>query len=112
MQEKWQSGQKTSSIVPCAGEIREQVNCSAYSPCKDDGRGPTQMERTAMKFELWKLYTKLQHLMASDEGQDLVEYTLVVSLIALAATAAMQTVAVDVNSIFVNLGNTLNSATS
>jgi pilus assembly protein Flp/PilA len=89
-----------------------QTDCPAYSPCNEDGRGTTQMERTAMKFELWKLYTKLQHLTARDEAQDLVEYALVVSMIALAATAAMQTLAVDVNSIFVNLGNTLTTATS
>jgi pilus assembly protein Flp/PilA len=107
-----QGDQKTSSNVPCGWEARLQSNYSAYSPCKDDGRGTTQMERTAMKFELWKLYTKLQHLMAREEAQDLVEYALVVSLIALAATAAMQTLAVDINSIFVNLGNTLNSATT
>jgi pilus assembly protein Flp/PilA len=89
-----------------------QTDRPSYSPCNEDGRGTTQMERTAMKFELWKLYTKLQHLMAREEGQDLVEYALVVSMIALAATAAMQTLAVDVNSIFVNLGDTLTSATS
>ena len=70
------------------------------------------MQRIAMNFELCKLYAKLQHMLASDEGQDLVEYTLVVTLIALAATAAMQTLAVDVNSIFVRIGDSLTTAMS
>jgi pilus assembly protein Flp/PilA len=37
-----------------------------------------------------KLYVKFQELKNNEEGQDMVEYALVVALIALAATAAMQ----------------------
>ena len=40
-----------------------------------------------MKDTMLKLYVKLQTLLSQDEGQDLVEYALVVALIALAATA-------------------------
>jgi pilus assembly protein Flp/PilA len=65
-----------------------------------------------MKFELWKLYTKLQNLMASEDGQDLIEYALVVALIAFAAVGAMQTLAVDINGAFSGIGNTLSSATT
>jgi pilus assembly protein Flp/PilA len=39
-----------------------------------------------------KLYAKFQELRNNEEGQDLVEYALVVALIALAATAAMTNV--------------------
>jgi len=50
-----------------------------------------------MKSELWKLYGKIWNLMVREEGQDLIEYALVVAMIGLAATAAMQTLAVDIN---------------
>jgi pilus assembly protein Flp/PilA len=65
---------------------------------------------TAMKFELGEFYTKLQQLIAREEGQDLIEYALVVALIGFAATAAMQTLAVDINAAFVQIGTTLTNA--
>jgi pilus assembly protein Flp/PilA len=42
-----------------------------------------------MNTMLLKLYVKFQELKNNEEGQDMVEYALVVALIALAATAAM-----------------------
>lgn len=48
----------------------------------------------------------------SEEGQDLVEYALVVALIAFAATAGMKTLASDINAVFVSLGSQLTSATA
>ncbi len=65
-----------------------------------------------MKFELWKLYTKIQNLMTREEGQDLIEYALVVALIALAATAGMGTLANNINTAFTNMGTKLTSYTS
>ena len=44
------------------------------------------------------------------EGQDLVEYALVVALIAFAATAGMKTLASDINSAFTSLGGSLTGA--
>jgi Flp pilus assembly pilin Flp len=38
---------------------------------------------------LMKLYIKVEDLMTREDGQDLVEYALVVSLLSLAATAAL-----------------------
>jgi pilus assembly protein Flp/PilA len=70
------------------------------------------METTAMKFELWKLFVKMQSLMAAEEGQDLIEYALVVALIAFAATVGMGTLAGDINSAFTAIGTTLTSATA
>jgi pilus assembly protein Flp/PilA len=45
----------------------------------------------------------------SEEGQDLVEYALVVALIALAATAGMKNLALDINAVFTSLGTQLSS---
>jgi pilus assembly protein Flp/PilA len=44
------------------------------------------------------------------EGQDLVEYVLVVALVALGATAAMQTLASGLNTAFTNISSQLASA--
>jgi pilus assembly protein Flp/PilA len=47
-----------------------------------------------------KMYIKLQNLMAREEGQDLVEYALVVALIAFGAVAGMKTLATGINTAF------------
>lgn len=62
-----------------------------------------------MKDIMLKLYIKAQGLLSGDEGQDLVEYALVVALIALAATAGMRTLASDLSNAFSTIGTTLNS---
>jgi pilus assembly protein Flp/PilA len=49
----------------------------------------------------------LRNLLLREEGQDLVEYALVVALISLAATAGMNTVASDISNAFSSLGGTL-----
>lgn len=59
-----------------------------------------------MKDTLLKLSVKLQILL-DDKGQDLIEYALVVALIAFAATAGMSTLAGDINTAFNNVGGTL-----
>lgn len=45
-----------------------------------------------------------------DAGQDLIEYALVVALIAFAAIVGMSTVASDINVAFSQIGTTLTSA--
>lgn len=55
------------------------------------------------------LFTHLKNLFLNEEGQDLVEYALVVALIALAATAGMQTLASDISTAFTGVGTTLNT---
>jgi len=47
----------------------------------------------------------------SEEGQDLIEYALVVALIALAATAGMGTLATSINTAFTNIGTKLTTYT-
>jgi len=53
------------------------------------------------------LYVKLQSLMAREEGQDLVEYALLVALIALAAITGVGKVATAVNTVFSNISSSL-----
>jgi pilus assembly protein Flp/PilA len=62
-----------------------------------------------MKNKLMKLSTKMQVLLMSEEGQDLIEYALVVALIAFAATAGMSTLATKINAAFGSIGTTLST---
>jgi pilus assembly protein Flp/PilA len=50
---------------------------------------------------------RVQNLMHSETGQDLVEYALLVCLIALAAMAGVKHVATAVNSVFSNASSSL-----
>ena len=52
---------------------------------------------------LTKLYVKMQ-ILKDENGQDLIEYVLVVALIALAATAGMSSVAANINNAFDKIG--------
>jgi pilus assembly protein Flp/PilA len=61
-----------------------------------------------MKSNLWKLAIKMRVLLG-EEGQDLIEYALVVALIAFAATAGMSTLATSINAAFTSVGTTLSS---
>jgi len=61
---------------------------------------------------LLKLYVKFQDLASREEGQDLVEYALVVALIAFGATAGMKALATGLNSAFSNISSTLGSYVS
>jgi pilus assembly protein Flp/PilA len=56
-----------------------------------------------MKDQRLQLAIKMQILM-DESGQDLIEYALVVALIAFAATAGMSTLAADINTAFNNIG--------
>jgi pilus assembly protein Flp/PilA len=63
-----------------------------------------------MKETMLKLSVKLQTLMMQEEGQDLIEYALVVALIAFAAVGSMKILANDINGTFVAIGNSLTAA--
>jgi pilus assembly protein Flp/PilA len=54
-----------------------------------------------------KMYVKAQDLMSREEGQDLVEYALVVALIAFGATAGMSSLATGLNTAFQNISTVL-----
>jgi pilus assembly protein Flp/PilA len=63
-----------------------------------------------MNNTILKLYVKaqaLKNVLRNEEGQDLIEYALVVSLIAFAAIAGMSTLATDINNAFLQIGSKL-----
>ena len=63
-----------------------------------------------MNNTILKLYVKaqaLKNVLRNEEGQDLIEYALVVSLIAFAAIAGMSTLATDINQAFTSIGTKL-----
>lgn len=59
---------------------------------------------------LLKLSIKLRTMLSDEQGQDLIEYALVVALIAFGATAAMTALSQDINNAFSDIGTALNSS--
>ncbi len=53
------------------------------------------------------LFVKLQNLMNREEGQDLVEYALLVCLVALAAIAGVRNMAGAITTVFNNISSSL-----
>lgn len=66
----------------------------------------------AMNHLLLNLYVKFQELKNGEEGQDLVEYALVVALIAFGAVTGMGALASGINTAFSNVSTQLGSAIS
>jgi len=66
--------------------------------------------RLYLRFQTLK--RSLRGLTANESGQDLIEYALVVALIAFAAAAGMSTVATKINTAFTNIGTKLTTYTS
>ncbi len=60
-----------------------------------------------MKDKLMHLAAKLQILLMEEDGQDLIEYALVVALIGFSATAGMHSLAGAINTAFAQIGTTL-----
>jgi pilus assembly protein Flp/PilA len=60
-----------------------------------------------MNTMLLKMYVKFQDLLNREEGQDLVEYALVLALIALGATASMRLIATNVSTAFSNIASAI-----
>ena len=59
-----------------------------------------------------KLFVKAQMALSAlkeEEGQDLIEYALVVALVAFAATTGMKTLANGINAAFSNIASVLNA---
>jgi pilus assembly protein Flp/PilA len=59
---------------------------------------------------LIKMFVKFQDLVSREEGPDLVEYALIIALIALGATAAMKTLATGIGAAFTSISTQLSSA--
>ena len=64
-------------------------------------------EKNTMNNLFLALYVKLQTLMTREEGQDLVEYALLVCLIALAAITGVNKVASAITLVFSNISASL-----
>jgi len=60
-----------------------------------------------MNSTLMQLYVKFQGLKNGEEGQDLVEYALLVALIALVCVTGVSNVATAVNTVFQNISSSL-----
>jgi len=56
---------------------------------------------------LLKLQLKLQELMNREEGQDLVEYALVISLVSIVAVTSLGTLATKITSVFAAIAGDL-----
>jgi Flp pilus assembly pilin Flp len=63
-----------------------------------------------MQNQLAVLIRKIQTLTMREEGQDLVEYGLVVALVAFGATAAMNSLGTALSSVFTSISSTLASS--
>ncbi len=60
-----------------------------------------------MSITLLKLFVKFQGLKKGEEGQDLVEYALLVALIALVCITGINDVATAINAVFSNISSSL-----
>jgi pilus assembly protein Flp/PilA len=74
------------------------------------GLGKSSYGEKKMNTMLLKLFVKFQDLMSREEGQDLVEYALVVALVAFGATIGMKTLASGLNTAFTTISSTLSSS--
>ena len=63
-----------------------------------------------MKNMMLKLFVTAQNMIASEEGQDLVEYALVVALIAFGAIAGMSALSNELNVAFGSISTKVSSA--
>jgi pilus assembly protein Flp/PilA len=79
-------------------------------------RSSLDEERKTQKQEMKRMLNTyaqvLKGFVREEQGQDLIEYALVVALIAFAATAGMSAVANKINTAFTNIGSKLNVYTS
>jgi len=57
-----------------------------------------------MQTLLWKIRFKLHSLVAHEEGQDLVEYALVIVLVSIASVASLGTLAHKITGVFSTIG--------
>jgi pilus assembly protein Flp/PilA len=68
-----------------------------------------------MKFNLKDVSAKLNvflYRLHDEHGQDLIEYALLVALVAFAATVGMKALATDINTAFTNIGSKLTTYTA
>lgn len=84
---------------------------TCFSLCQEIN---TKMRNITLRLyvQLQTLKGRLRTFTANENGQDLIEYALVVALIAFAAAAGMTSVATKINAAFTNIGTKLTTYTS
>ncbi len=93
------------------GEMRGAGKTAAPTLSPPQGtRLSRRRRRSTMRRKLWRYYSTFQAVMMQEAGQDLMEYAMVFAVIALAATAGMQSVAGGISTVFTTIGTTLRSA--
>jgi pilus assembly protein Flp/PilA len=85
-------------------KTREIVEAMQSSPVH---AGLSPMGERQMSNTLMNLYVKFQGLKNGEQGQDLVEYALLVALIALVCVAGVNNVATAINSVFSKISSSL-----
>jgi pilus assembly protein Flp/PilA len=78
-----------------------------YQGCPAEAGKSKSRRENKMNNLILALYVKLQNVMTREEGQDLVEYALLVCLIALAAITGVNKVASAVTTVFSNISASL-----
>ena len=77
------------------------------APHAGTGRKITDKESVPMNDTILKLLTKFQGLRNGEEGQDLVEYSLLIALIALVCISGVNHIATAVNGVFNTISSSL-----
>jgi pilus assembly protein Flp/PilA len=65
-----------------------------------------------VKDHIWMLAIRIQSILKGDEGQDLIEYALVVALIALTAAAGIRPVATAISTAFSSIATKFTTYTA
>jgi pilus assembly protein Flp/PilA len=91
---------------------QSKVFAETHSPKNGVGDNFNQSREATMKSETPNVFFRLLGLLKQIDGQDLVEYALLVALISLSATAGMKSLATKIDTAFTGLSTTLTSYTS
>jgi len=76
--------------------------------CRLPAAGKFTINRRELVNNLFlKVYVLFNNLKDREEAQDLVEYALLITLVALAAVTGINSVASAINTVFTNISNTL-----
>jgi pilus assembly protein Flp/PilA len=99
------------SVCSRIGDVcREWQGACWFVPDRPGAGIHNSKESEKMNDLILKMYIRIQTLMADEDGQDLVEYALVVALIAFGAVTGMKTLTTQINKAFNTISSDLNSA--
>ena len=68
---------------------------------------PFESREPALNDLFLKTYLKMRDLMTREEGQDLVEYALLITLVSLAAVGGIRKVSSAIDTVFTNISTSL-----